>query len=115
MVTQTPSKLKFRLYITNQAPSSQRAIANLKTICEGYFENAYELEIVDTAHNPRRAVEDGIIVTPTLLKVSPEPSWIIVGDLSEDARVLASMSAPRKNSANYETERQNPKEVTCLP
>jgi circadian clock protein KaiB len=100
MVAQNPSKLKFRLYVTNQAPSSLRAIANLKTICADYFENAYELEIVDTAHNPRRAIEDGIIVTPTLLKMSPEPSWSIVGDLSEDARVLASMSAPRRNSAH---------------
>lgn len=92
--TSPKSKLIFRLYITNQAPSSTRAIANLRTICEQYFRDAYELEIVDTVHNPLRAIQDGIVVTPTLIKVAPEPSWSIVGDLSEDARVLTSMSSP---------------------
>ncbi len=70
-----------------------RAIKNLKNICLVYFENTYELEIVDTVQHPRRAAQDGIVVTPTLVKVSPEPSWRIVGDLSEDARVLESMNA----------------------
>jgi circadian clock protein KaiB len=88
-----PAKLSFRLYITAQAPSSMRAMANFKTICQQYFHDSYDLEIVDTVHNPQRAIQDGIVVTPTLVKVFPEPAWSIVGDLSEDARVLASMSA----------------------
>ncbi len=84
-------KLVFRLYITEHAPSSTRAIHNLQTICQTYFADNYEVEIVDTTADPHRAVQDGVRVTPTLLKVSPEPAWSIVGDLSEDARILASM------------------------
>lgn len=68
-----------------------RAIVNLRNICQGYFSD-YELEVVDTAKEPLRAMEDGIVVTPTLVKLAPEPRWSIVGDLSEDARVLAAMS-----------------------
>lgn len=84
-------KLMFRLYITEHAPSSTRAIENLQTICRAYFDDNYEVEIVNTTANPHRAIEDGVLVTPTLLKVSPEPAWSIVGDLSEDARILASI------------------------
>ncbi len=70
-----------------------RALNNLKSICRSYFEDAYELEIVDTANDPLRAVRDGIVMTPTLLKLSPEPTWFVVGDLSEEARVLDAMRA----------------------
>ncbi len=91
MSTTEPTKLVFRLYITQDAPSSARAIENLRTICRQYFAGQYDLEVVNTTTDPLRAVRDGIIVTPTLVKVSPEPAWSIVGDLSEDARILASI------------------------
>lgn len=86
-------KLVFRLYVTDQAPSSVRAMANIRTICQEYLNDNYALEIVDATKEPLRAMEDGIILTPTLVKLSPEPRWTIVGDLSEDTRVLASMHA----------------------
>ncbi len=89
--TEPKPKLVFRLYITEHAPSSTRALENFRTVCQQYFDDNYELEIVNTTVNPVRAVRDGILVTPTLVKVSPEPAWSIVGDLSEDARILASI------------------------
>jgi circadian clock protein KaiB len=85
------SKILFRLYITNRAPTSMRALENLRHICRDYFDGGYELEIVDTAKEPGRAMRDGIVVTPTLVKLSPEPQWSVVGDLSDEARVLTSM------------------------
>lgn len=85
------SKILFRLYITNRAPTSVRALENLRHICRDYFDGGYELEIVDTAQEPGRAMRDGIVITPTLVKLAPEPRWSIVGDLSDEARVLASM------------------------
>jgi circadian clock protein KaiB len=92
-----PHKPVFRLYITAGADSSRRALANVKYICREYL-NDYQLEIVDTLRDPLRARQDGIIVTPTLVKLSPEPSWTMVGDLSEDAKILASMHAAPLNS-----------------
>ncbi len=83
--------LVFRLYISGGAPSSTRALDNLKAVCKEYFPNDHRIEVVDTLLEPLRAMQDGIIVTPSLVKLSPEPSWTIIGDLSEDARVLASM------------------------
>ncbi len=90
-MTEAKPKLLFRLYITEHAPSSTRALENLETICEHYFDDNYELEIVNATVDPRRAVQDGILVTPTLVKVSPEPAWSVIGDLSEDAHILASI------------------------
>ncbi len=84
-------KLVFRLYITEHAPSSMRALENLRAICASYFPGAYQLEIVNTTDEPLRAIQDGVRVTPTLVKVSPEPAWSVVGDLSDDASILASI------------------------
>jgi circadian clock protein KaiB len=33
--------------------------------------------------NPRRALADGIIVTPTLLKLSPSPVQRVIGNLND--------------------------------
>jgi len=79
--------LRLRLYITGQSPNSARALANLQAICQELFGcGQYELEVVDILLDPMRAVDDQIIVTPTLVKL-PLPSVQIVGDLSERDKV----------------------------
>jgi circadian clock protein KaiB len=87
----TPPKnrapLKLRLYVAGGAPNSQRAISNAKEICGTHFVG-HELEIVDMLKNPRRALADKIIVTPTLLKLLPLPAGRVIGDLSDTAQVL---------------------------
>ncbi len=92
-------RLVFRLYITRGAPSSARALENLEDVCRDYFPENHEIEIVDTVQDPLRAKQDGIVITPALVKLSPAPQWTIVGDLSEDARVLASMRERKGNHA----------------
>lgn len=82
-----------RLYVAGHAPNSVRAIANLRTICDEYFAAAHELEIVDLLENPRRALADGIIVTPTLLKVMPLPVQRVIGNLGDTRQVLQALAA----------------------
>lgn len=43
----------------------------------------YELEVVDVDDDPMRAEEDRILVTPTLMRLSPPPQLRVVGDLSD--------------------------------
>jgi circadian clock protein KaiB len=81
----------FCLYITRGERASARALANLRTICRDHFDSHYEIEVVDVRKHPRRAQRDGVTATPTLFKRSPEPVWEIVGDLNEDALILAAM------------------------
>ena len=85
------NKLLFRLYVSPGEGASERALANLRAICREHFVRGYEIEVVDARKYPRRAERDGVIETPTLIKRSPAPAWTIVGDLSEDALILAAM------------------------
>jgi circadian clock protein KaiB len=77
-----------RLYIANNAPNSVKAIANLKAICEAYLKDSFRLEIIDVLEFPLRALADGILVTPSLNKLSPSPASMIVGNLSNEGDVL---------------------------
>jgi circadian clock protein KaiB len=81
-------RLLLRLYVAGNAPNSLRAIANAKEICDEHFASGHELEIVDLLEHPGRALADGIIVTPTLLKLFPSPVQRVVGNLSDRSQVL---------------------------
>ena len=77
-----------RLYIANNAPNSVRAVANLAAICKEHLQDKFKLEIIDVLEYPLRALADGILVTPSLAKVSPSPAAKIVGNLSDKSSVL---------------------------
>jgi len=77
-----------RLYIANNAPNSRRAVANLAAICEEHLADNFKLEIIDVLEYPLRALDDGILVTPSLTKMSPLPAAKIVGNLSDKSSVL---------------------------
>lgn len=87
-----PATLGLRLYVAGTAPISARAIANCTAICEEHFPMRHQLEIVDVMWHPHRALADGIVVTPTLLKLRPAPPQRLVGDLSDTAQVLHTLS-----------------------
>jgi circadian clock protein KaiB len=77
-----------RLYIADSAPNSAQAITNLAAICKEYLGDNFELEIIDVLAHPLRALADGIVVTPSLSKLSPSPVARIVGNLSDTNSVL---------------------------
>jgi circadian clock protein KaiB len=81
------NRLVLRLYIAGAAPNSMLAEANLRALLGGMRPTEYELEIVDCILEPLRALQDGVFVTPMLLKLSPEPAASIVGSLRDVARV----------------------------
>ena len=85
-----------RLYIVGGAPNSVQAIANLESICEEYLKDGYKLEIVDILEHPQRAMAEGVLVTPSLSKLSPLPAANVVGNLSDRAKVLLALGLERK-------------------
>lgn len=85
--------LRLRLYVAGSAPNSVRAIANARAICDEYFASAHELEIVDLLEEPQRAMADRIVVTPTLLKLSPRPLMRVIGSLSDTQKVIEALAA----------------------
>jgi circadian clock protein KaiB len=89
----TGARLVLRLYVAGHAPNSLRAIANATAICNQHFAARHTLEIVDLLEDPRRALADGIIVTPTLLKLSPLPKQRMIGNLNDTDRVLMTLAS----------------------
>ena len=80
-----------RLYIADNAPNSVRAVANLAAICKEHLGDKFKLEIIDVLEHPLRALADGILVTPSLAKLSPSPAAKIVGNLSDKSSVLQAL------------------------
>ena len=67
---------------------SGNAIENLRRICDQYLNDDYTLEIIDIRDDREMAVQYEIIGIPTLIKTSPNPKRIILGDLSDTEKVL---------------------------
>ncbi len=81
-------KYLFKLFIIGFSPQSQKAIENVRSICENVLDGDYHLEIIDILEKPQVAEQERIIATPTLVKVLPEPSHRVIGDLSVTDKVL---------------------------
>ena len=85
-----------RLYVAGGAPNSLQAIANLKAICNAYLKDGHKLEVVDVIEHPRRAMADGVLVSPSLSRVYPLPGVNLVGNLSDKGKVLDALGLKRK-------------------
>ena len=85
-----------RLYVVGGAPNSVQAITHLEAICQQHLKGHYQLEIVDVFEQPLRALADGVIVTPSLTKLSPLPAAQIVGNLSDRSKVLLALGLQGK-------------------
>jgi circadian clock protein KaiB len=82
---------KFRLYVAGDGPNSLLAIANLNSLCRDHLAQRHEVEIVDVLHHPKRALVEGVMLTPMLVILSPAPVRKIVGSLSQRDAVLQTL------------------------
>ena len=88
---------QLRLYIAGQTAKSTAAFENLKRVCETHLAGRYSIEVVDLLLNPRLAAGDQILALPTLVRKFPEPIRKIIGDLSDEERVLVGLDVrPRR-------------------
>ncbi len=88
----------FRLYLAGGAPNSVRALANLYAICRQHYPESHRIEVIDVLKEPMRALAEAILVTPTLVKLSPAPEVQIIGNLSEEEEVLRALGLPQKEN-----------------
>jgi circadian clock protein KaiB len=77
-----------KLFVSGTSPRTERAIGNLRRICEQDLRGQYELEIIDVLEHPQRAEDERILATPTLIKRLPLPLRRVIGDLSDKDKVL---------------------------
>ena len=82
---------KFRLYIAGDSANSLQALTNLRQLCRSHLAGHFSIEIVDVFREPGRALNDGIFMTPTLLRLEPLPLQVIAGTLSDTATLMQTL------------------------
>lgn len=85
------SRYELRLYIAGQTQRSVTALKNLRRICETHLAGQYRIEVIDLIKTPALAAGDQILAVPTLVRRLPEPIKKIIGDLSNEERVLVGL------------------------
>ncbi|HEV2378276.1 MAG TPA: circadian clock KaiB family protein [Terriglobia bacterium] len=85
------------LYVTGSTPRSSRSILNIRTLCENRLFGRYKLQVIDIYQQPELARKEQIIAAPTLIKSFPLPLRKLVGDLSDQERVLAGLDLKRED------------------
>ena len=107
IASDSSGKYVLKLYITGMTRRSQEALRNIKKIMHDNFGDNYELEVIDIYQQPTLAKDDQIIAVPTLIKKLPAPLRRLIGDLSQEDRIilgldLKSKSPPRKKVRRVE-------------
>jgi circadian clock protein KaiB len=88
----TTEKWELRLYVAGKTTKSVAAINNLNKLCEEYLKGKYVIEVIDLLVQPQLAEGDQIFAIPTLVKKVPEPIRKIIGDLSNEEKVLVGLN-----------------------
>ena len=88
----TKAEWQLLLYIAGQTPKSIKALSNLKKFAEEHLAGIYSIEIIDLLESPQLAKGDQILAVPTLVRKFPEPIRKIIGDLSNEERVLVGLN-----------------------
>ena len=83
---------ELRLYIAGQTPKSVLALKNINKYCEEHLKGKYTIEVIDLLKTPQLAEGDQIFAIPTLVRKFPEPMRKIIGDLSNEEKVLVGLN-----------------------
>lgn len=89
---------ELRLYVAGTTPKSVLALSNLKKYCEQHLKGQYRIEVIDLLVQPQLAEGDQIFAIPTLVRKVPEPIRKIIGDLSNEEKVLVGLNIRPVNS-----------------
>jgi circadian clock protein KaiB len=83
------SVMRLRLYVARSTPNSVRAETNLSAALASLESRRARssLEIIDVFSEPKRAMADGVIVTPTLIGSSSGKRIVLMGDLADRDRL----------------------------
>ncbi len=97
------SKPKYilRLYVTGMTPRSTKAIENVKKICDENLRGRYELEVIDVLQQPEYVKKEQLLAAPTLIKKLPLPLRRLIGDMSNEERVLVGLDLVSKSQNSH--------------
>jgi circadian clock protein KaiB len=84
-------QLRVRLYVAGDAPNSQAALANLRSALAEFPKHPVDVELIDVLSDPERALRDGVLVTPMLVKFEPSPERRVLGNLRDSGMLLGAL------------------------
>src|ERR1700761_2322701 len=80
-----------RLYVAGMTNRSARAVENVRTFCEKHLEGRYDLQVIDVYQQPALARSEQLVAAPTLIKKLPLPLRRLIGDMSNEDRILVGL------------------------
>jgi circadian clock protein KaiB len=86
----------FLLFATGDSPKANVALNNLRSICEEYIPEEYEIKVIDIKEHPELVEEHQILAIPTLIRKVPLPAKRIIGDLSNREKVIEGLGIIKK-------------------
>jgi circadian clock protein KaiB len=84
-----------RLYVNGRTPQAEQAIRDVRRMCDEMLGDQCECTIIDVSEHPQAAIDEGILLTPTLVKSDPPPAERVTGDLSSIQHVMQSLGMTR--------------------
>lgn len=90
-VTEDTASHVLRLYVAGPTERTARAVATARRVLETWLPGRYTLAVVDIYQDPEAARVHQIVAVPTLVRLRPLPVRRLIGDLSNEARVLAAL------------------------
>lgn len=100
--TNAPPIYILKLYITGRSPRAERAVEALKSLCARRLANQHELEVINIIESPDAADDARILATPTVIKFSPGQEMRVIGDLTDEARVVEGLDLPSEIGSAHE-------------
>jgi len=84
-------RLQLTLFVSGASPRSVQAVRRLRALCDRHAAAGYDLEIVDIYQQPENVLARGVLAVPTLIKELPLPIQVLIGDFTDEPRVLAAL------------------------
>ena len=84
-----------RLFVAGKTARSERALADLRQLCERELGGSYRVEVIDVLEDPSAAERQKVLATPTVIKELPPPVRRVIGDLSQTEKVLVGLDLVR--------------------
>jgi circadian clock protein KaiB len=90
------TKYVLRLYVSGSTLKSALAVNNIKRVCEQYLKNRYDLEVIDVYQQANVARDEQIVAVPALIKRLPLPLRRLIGDLSNEEKVVLGLDLRKR-------------------
>jgi circadian clock protein KaiB len=107
-VARDPECYLLRLYVAGMTAHSRQSIQNLVDFCEEHLKDVYKIEVVDIYQHPEKTFEDKVMAAPTLIKELPPPVRRIIGNLSDNQKILRGLDIIPLTTACEETWSERP-------